>query len=166
MKFSLLGDVHVLDPDGAPVRVGGERVRSLLALLALEPRTVMPVDTLVDALWGEHPPANAANALQSLVRRLRAALGADLVRTTAAGYRLEVDAESVDACRFARFMVEAREASAARDDETAVVRLRAALALWRGPALAGLTELQVLAATASRLTEQRLVAVEDSAQAI
>ncbi|OPG04983.1 winged helix-turn-helix domain-containing protein [Microbispora sp. GKU 823] len=75
MRVRLLGALEVLDDDGAPVAVAGARVRALLAVLALQPGRLVPADRLVDALWEDGPPANAANALQTLVKRLRAALG-------------------------------------------------------------------------------------------
>ena len=67
--------------------VPGARLRALLIALALEPGRVVPKATLVDWIWGEHPPADAANALQRLVSRLRKALpeGWSRGRRTATG---------------------------------------------------------------------------------
>lgn len=103
MRFGILGPVEVRASDGAPVSVGGPRVRSLLALLLLDAGRVVTAERLIDGLYGEEPPAGAANALQSQVSRLRRGLGAgsdDLVEFHPAGYRLAVDRDDVDAHRF------------------------------------------------------------------
>jgi DNA-binding SARP family transcriptional activator len=81
------------------VEVAGARLRRLLLRLALDPGRVVTTGQLVDAVWDEHPPAGAANALQALVSRLRRLLpGA--VESHPSGYRLAVPAEAVDAVRF------------------------------------------------------------------
>ena len=56
------------------MRVGGQRVRLLLILLALDAGRVVPAYSLIERLWEDEPPANSGNSLQSLVSRLRAAL--------------------------------------------------------------------------------------------
>ena len=71
MRVALLGPTTVVAEDGTPVDIGGARVRMLLARLALDPGRPVPTATLIDDLWGAQPPADAANALQSLVSRLR-----------------------------------------------------------------------------------------------
>ncbi|MBO0687017.1 MAG: winged helix-turn-helix domain-containing protein, partial [Candidatus Dormibacteraeota bacterium] len=71
MRFGILGPLAAWR-DGKEVPVGGRRVRMLLALLLLDPGRPVPAARLVDELWGAEPPADAANALQSLVSRLRA----------------------------------------------------------------------------------------------
>ncbi|WP_327086774.1 AAA family ATPase [Nonomuraea sp. NBC_01738] len=154
-----------VESDGRPVEVGGARVRALLALLALEAGRSVATDRLIDALWPDDPPANAANALQTLVKRLRTALrgikgGAPLpasahaspVVARSGGYALEIPAAAVDAHVFAR----------ALDDGD----LDAALALWRGPALADLRAVPHLANVAASLEERRLAAVEARAAAL
>ncbi len=77
MRISVLGPLAVSDPKGRPVRVGGHRVRALLILLALDAGRVIPTHALISRLWPEarpeERPADAANALQSLVSRLRLA---------------------------------------------------------------------------------------------
>ena len=73
MRISILGPMEV-EGDGGPIALGGLRLRALLALLALEAGHTVTSARLIDALWPDEPPVNAANALQTLVRRLRAAL--------------------------------------------------------------------------------------------
>ncbi|GAB3149825.1 AfsR/SARP family transcriptional regulator [Microbispora hainanensis] len=169
MRVRLLGALEVLDDDGAPVAVAGTRVRALLAVLALRPGRLVPADRLVDALWDDDLPANVANALQTLVKRLRAALGRPhAVLWRDGGYVLDLDPPRVDAHVFLRLTLPYATGTLpdeVTDAETACGELDAALALWRGPALADLRAVPYLAAAAARLEERRLAAVEARAAA-
>ncbi|HWN35193.1 MAG TPA: AfsR/SARP family transcriptional regulator, partial [Pseudonocardia sp.] len=155
---------------------GGTLVRGLLARLALDVGRPVAVSTLVDDLWGAAPPDGAGAALQALVSRLRRALGASLVRYEPAGYRLALSPEQVDAAHFAALTAAASRAEAAEPAQARALlaeaaepaQARALLAeaaeLWRGPALADLTELPFAPAAADRLAEQRALAVECAAR--
>ncbi|GLY53470.1 BTAD domain-containing putative transcriptional regulator [Lentzea sp. NBRC 102530] len=155
MHIGILGPVEAHSPDGK-VAVGGPRPRTLLALLALRVGDIVPLDRLVDELYGSVPPADAANALQGQVSRLRRALGdAALVEFHPAGYRLALRGEQVDAHRFAVLAAEGRQALEAGDVRGAESLLSEALQLWRGPALADVP----LADHAVRLEEQRSAAL-------
>ncbi|MEU6038010.1 BTAD domain-containing putative transcriptional regulator [Actinomadura sp. NPDC047616] len=163
MRFGVLGTVEARLDDGRAVAVGGPRVRALLALLLIDAGRVVPTERLIDGLYGEDPPAGAANALQSQVSRLRRALGdAELVEGTASGYRLAVSPDSVDAHRFERLAREGRDALANGDHTRATASLREALSLWRGPALA---DVPLPGGQAARLEESRIAAIEDHAEA-
>src|SRR5919198_5848323 len=129
--FRLLGPLEVLDRERR-VQLGGPKPRALVAVLALQPRRVVSVDRLVDDLWGENAPESAAHAVKVYVSMLRKALGAATIVTRPAGYALEVDADRVDAHRFARLVDEARRAG----PPVAAGTLREALPLLRGPPLA------------------------------
>jgi DNA-binding SARP family transcriptional activator len=83
----MLGSFEVRTDDGAHADVPGARLRALLVALALETGHAVPKATLVDWIWGERPPADAANALQRLVSRLRKALPEGLVEGQADGSR-------------------------------------------------------------------------------
>ncbi|WP_394618461.1 BTAD domain-containing putative transcriptional regulator [Lentzea sp. JNUCC 0626] len=144
MRVALLGPTTVETEDGTPVDIGGARVRMLVARLALDPGRPVPATTLIDDLWGEQPPADGANALQSLVSRLRKVCP---VALEPGGYRLGVSAEDVDVFRFDRLR------AAGQVDE--------ALALWRGEALADVREAPFAGPVAARLEEARLAAEED-----
>ena len=159
-------DVLILGPlearaDGAPIPIGGARLRVLLTRLALDADRSVSITALIDALWGQEPPDGAANALQSLVSRLRRALGdPDLVLGTPGGYRLAVAPEAVDARRFETLVQQSRQAA---DPATTRNLLRQALALWRGPALADAeaADAGFAVAPAARLDELRLTALCD-----
>src|SRR6202050_848220 len=84
----MLGAFEVRTDDGVLADVPGARLRGLLTALALEPGHVVQKATLVDWIWGEHPPSDAANALQRLVSRLRKLLPEGLVEGQPDGYRL------------------------------------------------------------------------------
>ena len=137
----------------------GARLRGLMTALALEPGRVVPKATLVDWIWGEHPPADAVNALQRLVSRMRKALPEGLVEGQTDGYRLKVDPDSVDAVRFERLIGHAR----ADEDPRRAQTLREALALWRGTPMqdVGLQESAAFDAAVTRLEGLRLTAMED-----
>jgi DNA-binding SARP family transcriptional activator len=173
MRIGLLGTLAVEDDAGRPVRVGGQRVRALLTLLALDAGRVVPAYSLIDRLWCDDAsrPADAVNALQSLVSRLRAALrdgGVDqaVIESAPAGYRLAVSPQDVDVIAFeaasragARFLNDGNPAQAARV-------LHAALATWRGPALADVADEEFVGAVAARLAQARHAAQLDWAQAV
>lgn len=164
VSFGLLGAVEVRVGDrAAPLPPA---VRALLARLLLAEGRVVAADALTDALWGEDPPRDAANALQLRVSKLRRALsaagaGADLLVTRAPGYRLAVPAGAVDAYRFERLLDRARAATAGGDPQAALADVDAALALWRGPALADVGDAGWARAEGGRLAELRLGAIED-----
>ncbi|MEW2525408.1 BTAD domain-containing putative transcriptional regulator [Streptomyces sp. NPDC047071] len=140
MRYRVLGATEAYDDEGAPVPVGGPRLRALLAALAARAGRTTPVGALVDDIWADAPPADAPAALQALVGRLRRALGKDAVASEPGGYRLTAAPDDVDLHRFERL---AREGTAALDrgePEAAARTLREALALWHGPALADLPD--------------------------
>jgi predicted ATPase/DNA-binding SARP family transcriptional activator len=155
----MLGSFEVRTDDGVLADVPGARLRGLLIALALEPGHAVPKATLVDWIWGEHPPSDAANALQRLVSRLRKALPEGLIEGQADGYRLRVEPDAVDAVRFERLVGQARN----DEDPRRVRLLREALALWRGTAMqgVGLQDSAAFDAAVTRLEGLRLTAMED-----
>ncbi|WAL66541.1 BTAD domain-containing putative transcriptional regulator [Amycolatopsis cynarae] len=159
MQIGMLGPFEVRTGDGALADVPGARLRGLLIALALEPGHVVPKATLVDWIWGENPPADAANALQRLVSRLRKALPEGSVDGHPNGYRLRVEPDSVDAVRFERLLGQA----GVDGDPRRVRLLREALALWRGAAMqdVGLQDSAAFDAAVTRLEGLRLTAMED-----
>ncbi|MFF8279141.1 BTAD domain-containing putative transcriptional regulator [Streptomyces lateritius] len=162
MRTVLLGPVGARADDGTPIGIGGLRLRMLLARLALEAGRPVSVDALVDGLWGTEPPAEAGNALQALVSRLRKALrGVGAVESVAGGYRLVARQEDVDVHRFEELAGRGRRELAAGRLEAAASTLDEALGLWRGAALADVREAPFARAAASRLDGLRDAAAED-----
>jgi predicted ATPase/DNA-binding SARP family transcriptional activator len=170
VRIGVLGPLQVRAPDGRVVKVGGQRLRALLILLALDAGRAVPANSLIGRLWPDEGPGDAANALQSLVSRLRATLrqaglGEDLIESTAAGYRLAVPPEAVDAMTFQARARAGGRALADGDPRTAARLLREALAAWRGPALADVADEEFAAAPAARLEELRSTAALDRIEA-
>jgi predicted ATPase/DNA-binding SARP family transcriptional activator len=159
VQIGILGAFEVRADDGVMADVPGARLRALLTALALEPGRVVPKATLVDWIWGERPPSEAANALQRLVSRLRKALPDGSVEGQAGGYRLAVEPGAVDAVRFERLVGQARHG----EDPQRIRLLREALALWRGAAMqdVGLQDSAAFDAAVTRLEGLRLTAMED-----
>jgi DNA-binding SARP family transcriptional activator len=156
LEFRLLGPLEVQGAEG-PVAVAGQRQRALLALLVLRANTVVSTETLIDLLWGEQPPRTAATSLQNAVSQLRKVLGASVVLTEPPGYLLSVDREQLDLGRFERLVAAAR----GHEPHERASRLREALALWRGAALADLAYEPWAQAEVYRLEDLRLGAHED-----
>ena len=171
LEFRLLGTFEVVSGDRR-LAIGSGKQRALLAMLALRLNDVVPGDELVDQLWGETPPASATASLYSLVSLVRRTLarchsadGGVNLQTRDPGYVLEGDPDCVDASRFERLAAEARHNLGRGEPEMAAQALRHALGLWRGRALADLSDVRAVHQEADRLEEARLGAVEDLADA-
>jgi DNA-binding SARP family transcriptional activator len=160
VEFRILGPLEVVD-GGAALPLGGAKQRGLLAVLLLHAGEVVSSDRLIDQLWGETPPATAAKVVQVYVSGLRKALGsADILLTRGRGYVLALESESYDLRRFEQLVQEGSETLAAGDARAAAAILRAALDLWRGPALADFAYEQFAQNAIARLEELRLAAIE------
>ncbi|MEV4109945.1 BTAD domain-containing putative transcriptional regulator [Nonomuraea sp. NPDC049695] len=166
MRIEVLGPVRARADDGAPIDLGGTRVRGLLARLALAGGEVVSVDSLLDGLWGERTSGDAVNALHALVHRLRRSLGgAGVVETVPGGYRLHVRAEHVDAVRFEELAKRGGRELAAGSARQAASLLGEALALWRGDALADVRDIPFAGTAGARLDDLRVGAAEDRFEA-
>jgi DNA-binding SARP family transcriptional activator len=168
VEYRVLGPVEVR-VDGRPVAVGGPKPRSLLALLLLNANRVVPTAQLIEALWGGTPPMSGATRVQGLVSELRASFAragvADgPVATHPHGYLLTVGDGELDLDAFERRRVEGGAAAARGDLPAAAAACRAALDLWRGPALTGVAA-PFADAERTRLEERRLAAEEELAEA-
>jgi DNA-binding SARP family transcriptional activator len=159
MEFRILGPLEVWD-EGREVSVGGRKPRALLAALLLRPNEIVPADRLIDELWGEGSPEDAAAALRVIVSRLRKALPGDVLTTRAPGYLIRVEPDELDLHRYERLVDEGRSLLARGLPTDASERLHDALALWRGPALADFAYESFAQAAIARLEEIRLAAVE------
>jgi predicted ATPase/DNA-binding SARP family transcriptional activator len=162
MRVGLLGGLEVLDDDGQDVVVAGAKLRALLAVLSLHVGRVVPAEQIVDALWGENPPAAVRNGLQGLVSKLRRALGsAELVAMRGGGYALELPPEAIDVHRYEQLVTAGQTAAAGSDPSRAVARFAEADSLWRGDPLADFTYQEFAAAAITRLSELRLAVIEE-----
>ena len=119
MQVSLLGPLRIRG-DAGEIVFGAAKERSLVAALALSPGRVVSVDALIDALWGDSPPATARKTIQTYVKNIRRACGPNAIDTVESGYSLRVGAKDVDVVRF-RALVRSGE-MALRSGETAEAR--------------------------------------------
>ena len=158
LEFRILGPLEVREGERV-VPLGGTRRRAVLGLLLLEANRVVPVDRLIEGVWGDDAPASAQAPLQSHLARLRRELGDRLV-TSPLGYVLHVAPDELDLERFQRVVEEAAGAEPA----VAAERLRDALALWRGSPLADLAA-EPAGRAAAHLDELRRSALEDRIEA-
>ncbi len=162
MHIGLLGELELADNEGHEVAVAGAKLRALLAVLALHVGRVVPTEHLIEALWGEDPPAAVRNGLQGLVSKLRRVLGApELVVMRGGGYALDLPPDAIDVGRFERAAVEGRALAASGDLDRAVDVLARADALWRGDPLADFGYDDFAVAAITRLSESRLVLLEE-----
>ncbi|BEL02060.1 BTAD domain-containing putative transcriptional regulator [Actinoplanes sichuanensis] len=168
IEVRVLGPFQVL-VDGEPVALGGPRPRAVLAMLVAAHGRTVPVDRIVDELWGENPPPSAVATLQAYISRLRKLLEprrAPRAATTVlvgdpVGYALTLPAEAVDAWRMER---EVHSVQRARDltAEQALAVLRTGLDRWRGEPFPEFAAAPWAQAEITRLREARLVGRERS----
>jgi DNA-binding SARP family transcriptional activator len=159
-EFRILGPLEVSDETGQ-LLLGGQKQKTVLAVLLLNAGHVVSTDTLLDALWGEQPPRTAQTSLQNFISQLRKQLGSDRLETKAPGYRLNVKPGELDLDRFRRLVDHARHAEPC--DRAA--HLREALALWRGSALADFTFDAWAQPQIAHLEELHLATLEERVQA-
>ncbi len=168
VRFGVLGPLAVWTTAGEPVVVPEAKVRLMLAGLLSREGRAASVSSLTDDLWGEHPPGNPGNTLQTKVSQLRRTLeraepGArEIVTRQPAGYALTVEPGDLDVHRFRTLTARARDTV---DPRARAALLADALALWRGPAYAGFEDEPFAVAAAQRLEEERLLAEEERAEA-
>ncbi|RSM69420.1 hypothetical protein DMB66_10460 [Actinoplanes sp. ATCC 53533] len=158
VEYRILGPLAVCH-DGRPVRISGAQQRAVLAALLLRANRMVSVERLVELLWGEEPPGRARTLVHGCVARLRRDLrmpGDDSgpLLTQPPGYLLRVRPGELDLDRFTTLA----DGAGASGDRAA--RLREALALWRGPALADI-QLPAIRAAAAGLDERMISVLED-----
>src|SRR6266568_6475689 len=163
VRLRLLGPLQLV-VDGRSVDLGGPRHRIVLSLLALNANRLVSTDRLVDAVWGTSPPSTARTQIQICISALRKLFAAadlqDALQTRPPGYILRVSDDSLDSEHFTGLVADARiHLHEGRNVEAADL-LRAALALWRGPALADIPS-ELLQREAAVLNDRRSAATEE-----
>lgn len=160
MEFRILGPTEFIDNEGRTIPLPSGKPRLLLALLALDEGRVVPVDRLVDGLWGDDPPATAAKVVLGYVSRLRKVLPPGVLETKRPGYVMRLGAQ-LDVRRFETLRGEAASAAADGRRQAAASLLAEALSLWRGPPLADVADELRRPGELSRLEELHLVTLEE-----
>ncbi|MGY1813671.1 BTAD domain-containing putative transcriptional regulator [Blastococcus sp. SYSU D00820] len=164
LRITVLGSFGA-SVDGRPLDLGGPRQRAVLALLLLARGETVPRDRLAESVWGEAGPADTDGALQAYVSHLRRRLSpgsaarsrSAVIVSEGRGYAVRLADDAVDAWRFEAAL---REAAGTTDPRRAAALLDAALALWRGPALAEYADEAWAQPEIARLAELRTVARE------
>ena len=154
IQIGMLGPLDVV-VDGRRVTITGPRRRAVLATLALFPGRPVNARTLADYVWDD-PPADIRPGLQTIVTRLRQALGVDVIAGSPGAYTLTVDKDCVDVHRFRSMIAASRNLPASEQ----LPLLEKALALWRGQPLSDVGSDRLAADYAPRLTEDWYAATE------
>ena len=163
MEFRILGPLEVLE-NSRPLALGRLKERIVLAVLLLHANEFVSRERLIDELWGTSPPATARKAVNVYISKLRQTLtrnGRDPIATAEGGYRLGVDPDLLDAERLRSLIAQARSCIADGDSDPASQLLQEALALWRGPTLAGIPLESFGRDEVAQLDELRLAALMD-----
>ncbi len=167
MDFRLLGSLEV-SADGALAELGPPKQRALLAILLLHAGEIVGIDRLIDLLWGENPPRTATHSIQIYVSDLRKAIeglgGKRILATRPPGYQLDADRTSLDVIQFER-LVEEGTRKLRTGNLDGADKLRAALRLWRGPALTDFTYEEFAQPYIRRFHDMHLYAIEELAAA-
>ncbi len=164
MRVQVLGDLEVRR-DGVVLGLGGPKQRALVGLLVAARGRPVPIERLIDQLWGEEPPAKVMLSLHTMVAKLRRQMEpgrgprgqAELLVTRPSGYALLLADDAVDAPCFEELAHRARGTDDQAEQERLLVE---ALSLWRGSAYAGLGDVSALRSEAARLAELRLSVLE------
>ncbi|QES48308.1 regulator protein [Streptomyces venezuelae] len=164
MEYGILGPVEVRD-GGVDIPLDGPKQRTVLAALLIAEGSFLPDSELSRFLWGERPPRTLHAQIYTYVSRIRRTLGPRAVISRRPnGYLMEIGAASFDLVEFRKLATRGQlELIAGRYPEAAGL-LRAALALWRGPVLANVSE-QLAATEGPPIEEARISALASRIEA-
>jgi DNA-binding SARP family transcriptional activator/tetratricopeptide (TPR) repeat protein len=164
VEFGVLGPLQV---NGSDV-VLPAKARAVLAALLLNANRVVPVSTLIDALWDDEPPPSARTTLQGYIKHLRRNVdlqARERLVTRPSGYLITVAPGELDLDRFISECEHARAAAARYDWPEAARTFEKALALWRGAPLADVPSALLERTEVPRLAELRTRAIESRVDA-
>jgi basic membrane lipoprotein Med (substrate-binding protein (PBP1-ABC) superfamily)/DNA-binding SARP family transcriptional activator len=168
LQFRILGSLSVVG-NGRVAALGPPKQRALLAILLTRVGEVVPLERLVELLWGTAAPRTAEHSIQIYVSDLRRAFeplgGSDVLVTRQPGYVLDVDPDSVDMWRFERLLKDGTRLLEDGDHDAGRSTIREALGLWSGPPLSDFPYEEFAQPVIRRLTEERLTVVEAYAAA-
>ncbi|HEU4356470.1 MAG TPA: AfsR/SARP family transcriptional regulator, partial [Actinomycetota bacterium] len=166
MRYRILGSLEVAS-NGTTLELGQLKQRALLAILLLHANEIVPIDRLIEFLWADSPPRTAGHSIQIYVSELRKAIAPlaedQVIVTRSPGYRLDADPSTIDARRFETLLDEATRELREGDARVGTEKLRAAMALWRGPALSEFAYEEFAQSEIRRLTDLRLAGLEELA---
>lgn len=156
LMIRVLGPVDILLPSGE-IQMESRQAGAVLGGLVLNLNRAVAAEHLALIVWGDSPPATAANTLQSYVSRLRHTLGNDLIRYEDRSYELRARPEQVDTVVFEHLVVAALDAE---DPAQRRSLCQEGLALWRGAPFGELSDQEPFRLESLRLEELRLTTME------
>lgn len=140
LLLTLLGSLSITLDDRPVAHLESDKVRALLARLALEPERAFRREALSALLWPEAAPAQAAQNLRQALYNLRRALGEAFLLTTPQTVQFNAAADvTVDALTWRRLWSETQTHRHRRRETCppCLERLAKAVSLYRGDLLAG-----------------------------
>ncbi len=160
MEYRILGPLDIQD-GGLAVPLDGAKQRTVLAALLIAEGSLVSDTELSRLLWGEKPPATHSAQIYNHVSRLRKTLGSEVnITRCSPGYLMQIGNDSFDLREFEDLAMRGQSALLAGRFEDASRPLHHALSLWRGPALADVSE--ALALTEGPRIEERRISVVES----
>jgi DNA-binding SARP family transcriptional activator len=169
MDIKMLGPLEIIRY-GRPVTPTANKIRQVLAMLAVDVGELVTIEAMTEELWGANPPRSATQTLQTYIMRLRrlgeddppsrAPTGKRTVVTRPRGYVLDIDPAAIDVHHYEELAAAGRRAAAAEDYLAASRLFATALDRWRGPALVDLRVGPLLSIEVARLTQSRLGVLE------
>lgn len=166
--------IRVLGPlelvvDGVPAIVKASQQRVVLECLALRANTVVSADSLVEIVWGEHPPAKPVPQLQVYIAHLRQQLdpgrskgsAAERIASRPGGYLLTATGDELDVLQFTELLEVGEQAVAKGKLDEGSEYLQSAIALFRGPGFPDLIDIETLQPELSKLEARRLDAQQN-----
>lgn len=164
MEYRILGPVEVRDA-GIEIPLDGVKQRTVLAALLISEGRFLSDAEMSTLLWGSNPPATLNAQIYNYISRLRKTLGPDVsITRLTSGYLMRIGTASFDLLDFEKLATSGQTALRAKRHEDASRLLRAALALWRGPALANVSE-YLTDAEGPRIEETRISVIESLIEA-
>jgi len=165
MEFRILGPLEV-EENGRPLAPSGRKARALLAVLLIHANEPISADRLIDEVWGEELPENAAKSLQIQISRLRKILGSERLRTVGRTYELTVHEGELDGQRAEALLESGRQRLEQGQPKGAVSAFREALGLFRGRPLEEFADEPFARAEIARLEDLRLAAAEGAVDVV
>ncbi|WDM16013.1 AfsR/SARP family transcriptional regulator [Streptomyces lavenduligriseus] len=140
LEFRVLGPVGLWSVD-VEAPLGGCKPRTTLAALLLADGAVVSDSDLGGVLWERRPPATYQAQIYTYASRLRGHFhGGATITRCGRGYRVERGDTRFDLDEFYRLAKEGQTLMRSGRTGDAAARFRAALDLWSGPTLTGVTD--------------------------
>jgi SARP family transcriptional regulator, regulator of embCAB operon len=167
MQICVLGTISIVNGTSR-IELPASKVRTILAVVALQAGTVVSCTTLTNELWVNQPPPKIRNSLQAGMTRARRVLDSaagragwgNRLRSVHNGYILDVPQESIDCIVFEKMAAKGR-AVLREHPRRAIELFESALQLWRGSALVNAGEGLLCRSAADQLEEAHLTLWED-----